>query len=154
MSTFYVTKVVTDALLAQIDANYRTYLDLIETESGVTLKSVETVKVGNDYNAKGLDKPFILIDPRRMAVNDEAMGIVQGIYTYDIMIAYDGFEEEDAAEAIQLYCDAFISMVISDDYFTSTVDHASINSAEWYSGASAQTKYAVLELELTLDIER
>jgi len=154
MSTFYSSKVILDALTDQIDNNYQTYLDLIATASGYELKSIETVKVGSDYLAKGIEKPFILIDPRRMDVDDETIGLVRGRYLFDIMIAYDGFEEEDAVYAVQLYADAFISMVISDDYFTSTVDHASVNSVEYYPGSSFMARYAVLELEIELDIER
>ena len=154
MSTFYVSKVVIDALQAQITANFQTYLDLIATASGYELKEIETVKIGSDYASKGIDKPFILIDPRRMDVDDEAIGLVRGTYIFDIMIAYDGFDEEDAVYAVQLYADAFISMVISDDYFTNTVDHASVNSVEYYPGSSYMTRYAVLEFQIELDIER
>jgi len=154
MSIFYASKVVTDSLVAQIDANYQTYLSLIETASGMELKSINTVKVGADYQAKGMMRPFILIDPQRMDVDDEAMGIVRADYTYTVLIAYDGFAEEDAVTAVQLYADAFISMVISDDYFTSTVDHASVTGVEYYPGSSVQTRYAVLDLVITLDIER
>jgi len=40
MSTFYASKVITDALIAQIDAEFQTYLSLIETASGMELKSI------------------------------------------------------------------------------------------------------------------
>lgn len=154
MTNFYVSKPVDDALKEEIENEYQTYLTSIEDASGLTLRSIETIKYGTDYQAKGLIKPFILIDPRRMDVDDEAVGIVSARFIYDVVFAYDGFDEEDAVVATKLYADAFISMVISDDFFGGNLDHASVKNVEYYPGSSSVGRYAVLELELTLEIER
>jgi hypothetical protein len=154
MSTFYTSKILTDAVLAMIEDQYPTHIAALESASGLTLKAIETVKVGVDYLAKGLFKPFVLIDPRRMSIDDEGVGVVRGTAIYDIVIAYDGYSEEDATTAVQLYADAFVDMVMSDDYLNSTVDHASVTDIEYYPGGSGITRYAILGLELILDIER
>ena len=151
---FYASKPMTDALVAEITDQYPTYLSAIATASGMTLRPVETVKVSIDYTSKGIEKPCILIDPRRLDIEDETSGRIGAIYTYDIVIGYDGFDEEEAADAVQLYADAFVSMVVSDDYFSGQLDHASVKNIEYYPGGSLVSRYAVLQLELTLEIER
>lgn len=151
---FNASKPITDALINEIEDNYDTYLQLIAEANDYELKSIETIKLGTDYQAKGLEKPAILIDPRRMSVEDTLIGEVAAGYVFDVIFCYDGYSEEDAATAVQMYADAFTSMVISDDYFQGNLEHATVNDVEYYPGGSALARYAVLELELILEIER
>lgn len=151
---FYASKPITDALKTEIASNYQTYLSEIESKAKMSLKSLQDVKVGVDYQSKRLEKPFCLIDPKRLDIDDEAVGIVNAVYGFDVVFAFDGFDEEDAATAIQLYADAFVSMVQSDDFFGGKVDHATVPNIEYYPGASSVARYAILELDITLEIER
>jgi hypothetical protein len=148
---FYVGKPITDALVAEIEDNFNTKLQEIADVSKTILEPIITIKIGADYASTGLEKPAIIIDPVSLAIEDEAVGIISAIKTFEIVIIVDGFAEDDAIVRAELYADALIGMVTSDDFLGGEVTHASVPRVEYFPGGSGTSRYAVLDVEITLE---
>lgn len=149
--TFYVSKPTTDALIAYIEANFQTYLDLVATASAVTLAPLTNVdRGGADFESKHHLMPFCLIEPLGMEISDELPTYVEIVLRYDILLAVDGFQESDALTLLECYQDAFVAMTLSDDTLSGAVDHISVKNIEQFPGGSGTTKYAILAVEVTV----
>lgn len=153
--TYYVSKPTSDLLIAYIKANYETYLALIRTASELReIPKITVVKKGNDYTNKGLVKPFILVDPVATPIDDEAVGCVHSMFNYDIIIAVDGYDNEQITDYAECYGDAFISMILSNDRLGSQVYHASVKDIEHFPGGTGTIRYVLLNLEITIETDR
>ena len=151
---YYVAKPAIDALTAHIQANLQTFIEQISEESGILLEPIASVGVGNDYEKVGKQKPFILIDPTTDEIDDVAIGTVVTSLGYDVLIAVSGGTEETAITKVDLYKDAFISMILSDDFLSDLVDHASVNRVDHFPGGTGTTKYILLALTITIEQRR
>jgi hypothetical protein len=153
--THYTAWDVMTMLEDYIDSNYETYVALIRTAASDTrVPKVKTVEIGNDYTRKGLTKPFIMIDPVRMNIDDETVGLVVSDFNIDVLIAVESFTDEEATKWATLYGDAFVSMVLSDDTLGDEVAHASVSDIEFYPGGTGNTKYVLLNMVLSIETER
>ena len=153
--TYYVTKPAIDTLKAYIIANYDTYLQLIRIASSYReLPKIVTVEVGNDYDAKGKLKPFVLIDPVGASIDDEGIGCIPTIVTLDVIFAIEGCDSETVTEYSECYADAFVSMFLTDDTLGDGVFHASVKDIEYFPGGTGTIKYVLLNVELTVETDR
>lgn len=148
---FYISKPITDALLAEIDESYNTHLQAIAATSKVKLERLRSIKVGADYAASGLEKPALLLNPLSTDIDDEAVGIVTATMAFEAVFIISGFKEEDGITLAQLYADAFVGMVASDDFLGGEVTHAEVTRIEYYPGGTGTTRYAVLDVNITLE---
>jgi len=149
--SFYVSKPVTDAFLAELEASYNTNLQVLADAAGVQLLDLATIKVGADYAAIGIKKPALLLDPVSMEIDDEAVGIITAKMLFEVVFIIDGHKEDDAIVRAELYADALVGMVTSDDFLGSAVTHASVPRIEYFPGGSGTSRYAVLDVEITLE---
>lgn len=154
MTSFYVSKPVMDALKDSLKANYNTHLQSLASSSGMKLDAIKVVKISNDYSATGLQKPCILMDVVSCDVEDEAVGIVSGTLTFEIVFIIEGQKEDDLTYRTMLYADALVSMITSDDYLESSVTHASVSRIEYYPGGTGSTRYAIADVDIAYEIER
>jgi len=154
MTTFYVSKPITDALLQALRENYPDHVKAMATSSGMRMDAIKTIKISNDYAAIGLQRPAILVDPVSAEIEDEAVGIVSAKLLYEVVFIIDGQQEDDLTYRTMLYADALVGMITSDDYLNSEVTHASANRIEYYPGGTGTTRYAIVDVEITLEIER
>ncbi len=153
--TYYVSKATSDLLIAYIKSNYETYLALIRTASGLLeIPRIEQIKKGNDYTQKGLLKPFMLIDPVSTPIDEEAVECIHSELLYDVLIAVDGYDNEQVTEYSECYADAFISMILSNDRLGSQVYHASVVNIESFPGGTGTIRYVLLSLEITVETDR
>jgi len=153
--TYYVTKPAIDTLIAYIKANYETYLALIRTASGFReLKKIATVKVGNDYTAKGLVRPCVTVDPVKNTPDDERIGCIPSEIGIEILLTCEASTGELALEYTECYADAFVSMVLSNDTLGGAVQHISVVDIEYYPGGTGTEKRVLLVVELTVKTDR
>jgi hypothetical protein len=148
---FYVSKPITDAFIAELEDNYNTYLQDIADTSKILLDELQTLRVGADYASTGLAKPSLLLNPLSLEIDDEAVGIVSAKMMFEAIFIVDGFAEDDAIVRAELYADALIGMVTSDDFLGGEVTHASVPRVEYFPGGSGTSRYAVLDVEITLE---
>lgn len=135
--------------------NYDTYADLLRSAaSEPSLPTIKSVEIGNDYTKKGLVKPFIMLDPVRMIVDDEAIGLVNSDLSIDVLVAADSYTDEQASKWVMLYADAFQSMVLSDDTLGDEIAHASVEDIEFYPGGTGTTKYVLLNVVISIETDR
>lgn len=152
---YYVSKPTSDLLIEYIKTYYETYLDLIRTASGLyEIPRIQQIKKGNYYSQKGLLKPFMLIDPVSVPLDDEAVECVHSELLFDVLIGVDGFDNEKLIEYTECYGDAFISMILSDDRLGDQVYHASIVNIEPFPGGTGVIRYVLLSLEITIETDR
>lgn len=151
---FNASKPILDALIATIQANYNNYLFALASAESLTAKGIAAVKVGIDYQAKGIAKPFMLIEPTAMEIEDESVGVVGAKLLFDVAIMIDGLQESDAIYLSCLYADAFVGMVTSDDFLDGAVTHASVPRIEYFPGGSTTQRVVLLTVEILLEEER
>lgn len=137
--------------------NYDTYADLLRSAaSEPSLPTIKSVEIGNDYTKKGLVKPFIMLDPVRMIIDDEAIGLVNSDLSIDVLFAVESYSytDEQASKWVMLYADAFQSMVLSDDTLGDEIAHASVEDIEFYPGGTGTTKYVLLNVVISIETDR
>lgn len=148
---YYVAKPAIDALKAHITANYQTFIEDISGVSETYLEPISYIGVGNDFEKAGRVKPFMLIDPTADAIDGQIIGTVSTSLSYDVLIAVTGNDEDSAITKADLYKDAFISMILSDDFLSGLVDHAEVTSVDHYPGGTGNVKYILLALTITIE---
>lgn len=151
---YYVAKPAIDALLAHIEINLHTYIEDLSEVSGVYLEPIQYIGVGNDFEKTGRAKPFLLIDPTSDAIESQIVGTVVTELSYDVLIAVTGNSEDNAIAKTALYKDAFISMILSDDFLSDLVDHAEVTRVDHYPGGTGTVKYILLALTITVEQRR
>lgn len=154
MSTFHVSKPISDALMTSLRDDYNAVLQALASASGMRLDNPRTIKMSNDYEAVGLQRPVILVDPVSMEIEDEAVGIVACTMLFEVVFIIDGNKEDDVTNRAMLYADALVGMVTDDDYLGGAVTHASVLRTEYFPGGTRTTRYAVSDVEITLEIQR
>ncbi len=148
---FYVSKPITDAILDEVKERFFSALSDIAQASGVSLEELRTVRVGADYASAGIKRPALLLNPLSLEIEDETVGLVSAQMLFEAIFIIDGFSEDDAIVKAELYADALIGMVTSDDFLGGEVTHASIPRVEYFPGGSGVSRYAVLDVEITLE---
>lgn len=151
---YYVSKPVLDTLKKHIESNYQVFLSQIASASGCSIKPIAEISIGNDYRNSSLQKPFILIDPDFDDISYESYGVVETTLAFDVLFAVQSYSEKDVLEKVCLYKDAFISMVLSDDFLGGGVAHAFIDRVDHFPGGSSNEKYVLLMLKITYEQRR
>ena len=151
---YYVAKPAIDAILAHINENLQSFINDLSEVSGVYLEPVQYIGVGNDLEKTGRAKPFLLIDPTSDAIETQIVGTVSTELSYDVLIAVTGNSEDSAIAKTALYKDAFISMILSDDFLSGMVDHADVTRVDHYPGGTGTVKYILLALTITIEQRR
>lgn len=154
MSTFYVSKPITDALLDSLRDDYPAYLKTIGTSAKMRLDVPKTIKLSDDYEAVGLERPVVLVSPVSSTAEDEAVGVVSVKILFEVVFVIDGLKEDDATTKAMLYADALVGMVTDDDYLGGAVTHASVPRTEYYPGGTQTARYALSDVEITLEVNR
>lgn len=153
--TYYTVWDVLTNLQDYVQENFETYAALLRTAATEQkLPKVRSVEIGNDYTRKGLTKPFIMLDPVRMVIDDETVGVVNSDLNIDVLIAVESYTDEQAAKWSALMADSFESMILSDDTLGDVVAHASVTDIEFYPGGIGSTKYVLLSLVLSIETDR
>jgi hypothetical protein len=148
---YYVAKPAIDALKAHIEANYQDFIEDLSEASDTYLEPIAYIGIGNDFEKAGRAKPFLLIDPTSDSIDNDVIGTVSTSLSYDVLIAVTGDSEGSAITKADLYKDAFISMILSDDFLSGLVDDAQVTSVEHYPGGTVTTKYILLALTITIE---